>query len=191
MSKPQRLLFKSIEKGDRLKLEARSNISASGGGARDMRLPHRPFQPAVVKMFPKVVQESRRRDGKTKLLDLRKATLVWTDEQGQIQTKEITYEPPTTARPSEGRITRIHEIPPLAVAYLPPKTDGRAIALFIQDSDGRLRAHYTSHAALVNPPRPWYPLARDTILAALKATPDGHSASGWVDFTTGLNYIHG
>src|SRR4051794_21215372 len=132
-AQPQRLLFKSIEEGDRLKLEAKSNLDPSaGGGARDIRLPHRPFEPATAKMFPTVVQEMRSRDKQRQPVDLRQAVLVWADGNGQEQVMHIVYEPPTSARPSEGRITRVHEIPPLAPQYLPPRTDGLPVVLFIQ-----------------------------------------------------------
>jgi hypothetical protein len=190
MSAPLRLLFKSIEEGDRLKLEARSNIATTGGGARDFRLSHRRFERVINKMFPKVVVETRTRDGKHKQVELRKATLIWTDEDGRSQTKEITYEPPTSARPSEGRITRVHEIPPLAVQNLPVRSEGRVVALLIQNSDGTIGAHYTSDELLNHPPKPWNPLAKQTILEALKTTPAGKSAAGWIDFTTGESYIH-
>jgi len=70
MSSPVRLLFKSIEEGDLKKIEARSNITPSGGGARDLRLPHRPLEKAINKMFPRVVHEGRTRDKQRTLVDV-------------------------------------------------------------------------------------------------------------------------
>src|SRR6266511_1713190 len=114
MAKPLRVAFKSIEQGDILKLDARSNLTPSGGGARDFRFPYTPFQAAMTKLFPNVVQETRRRNNKPQLVPIRTATLMWIDEKGQTQQMQIKYEPPTSARPSEGRIPQVHKIPPLA-----------------------------------------------------------------------------
>jgi len=193
---PYRVVFKSIEPGDLLKLDARSNISQSGGGARDFRFPFQPFQPVMPKLFPTVVQEMRSRNKVRQLIDIREATLVWIDGNGQMQQKQIRYEPPTDARPSEGRIPRVHQIPPLAVGNLPPKVESQPFVLFVEESGGqRLGVHYVSHYALLNAKPAWHPMLKNTILEALdkrkarkKKTED--SASGWVDFTNGRTYAH-
>lgn len=193
MSKPTRLLFKSVEDGDLRKLEAKSNDSKTGGGARDLRMPHKAVARVVPKMFPKVVKETRRRDEQRQLIDVRKAQLVYTGSDGKEHEIQVSYEPPTSARPSEGRITRIHEIPPLAKQYLPKPTAGRRLFLFIEHDDGKLRARYTSDSDLTNPPPgspKWNNLAKETILKALRVAPPGKSACGWVDFTTGEWHVH-
>jgi hypothetical protein len=193
MSKPTRLLFKSVEDGDLRKLEARSNDSKTGGGARDLRMPHKAVERVVPKMFPTVVQETRSRNKERQLIDLRKAQLVYADDDGQVHEIQVCYEPPTTARPSEGRITRIHEIPALAKKYLPNQAAGRRLFLFIQHDDGKLRARYVSDSDLTNPPAgspKWNKLAKETILEALRVAPPGKSACGWVDFTTGEWHVH-
>jgi len=192
MSKPTRLLFKSVEDGDLKKLEAKSNTSKTGGGARDLRLPHKAVERVVPKMFPTVVQQTRRRNKQAQLIDLRRAQLIYT-EDGQEREIQVSYEPPTTARPSEGRITRIHEIPALAQKHLPKRTAGRRLFLFIQHDDGKLRARYVTDSDLTNPPAgspKWNKLAKDTILEALRVAPPGKSACGWVDFTTGEWHVH-
>lgn len=192
MSKPTRLLFKSVEDGDLKKLEAKSNTSKTGGGARDLRLPHKAVERVVPKMFPTVVQQTRRRNKQAQLIDLRRAQLVYT-EDGQEREIQVCYEPPTTARPSEGRITRIHEIPALARKHLPNRTAGRRLFLFIQHDDGKLRARYVTDSDLTSPPAgspKWNKLAKDTILEALRVAAPGKSACGWVDFTTGEWHVH-
>ena len=186
----QRVVFKSIERGDELKLDAKSNIEQTGGGARDFRFPYRPFEPVIVKMFPKVVQETRRRDKKPTLVDIRYATLTWIDDNGQPQQMEIKYEPPTSARPAEGRIPTVHKIPPLAVKNLPPKSQGDRFVLFAQDSSQTLAVHYVSHTALLNSNPPWHRLLRETVVEALKKKQGENSALGWGDFKTGRSYVH-
>jgi len=190
MAKTLRVVFKSIEAGDILKLDARSNVTPTGGGARDFRFPFAPFQPVMPKLFPKVVPEMRTRDNKRQLVDIRQATLLWIDEQGQTQQMQIKYEPPTSARPSEGRIPQVHKIPPLAVKHLPPKVQGDRFVLFVDESGQQLRVHYVSHTALLHSTPAWHPLLRKTIVEALKSKKGETSALGWVDFTTGRSYVH-
>jgi hypothetical protein len=191
---PYRVVFKSIEQGDLLKLDARSNISQSGGGARDFRFPFRPFQAVMPKLFPTIVQVMRSRNKVRQPIDIRQATLVWIDENGQTQQMQINYEPPTDARPSEGRIPRVHQIPPLAVANLPPPVEGQPFVLFVEEAGQRLGVHYVSHYALLNAKPPWHPLLKNTIVDALvkqqARNKPNDSASGWVDFTTGRTYAH-
>jgi len=190
---PYRVVFKSIEEGDKLKLNARSNLTPSGGGARDFRFSFEPFQPVMPKLFPNVVQVMRTRDKIRQLIDIREATLVWLDENGEPEQMQIRYEPPTSSRPSEGRIPRVHQIPPLAVSNLPPPVEGQPFVLFVEESSGNLGVHYVSHFSLVH--HGWHPLLTATVEEALDNRKARHkksedSASGWVDFTTGRTYAH-
>lgn len=187
-----RVIFRSIEPGDRRKLLAESNDAASGGGARDFRFNYKDFKPIVELMFPAVVTARRRRKGVATDIPIRVATLMWRDSAGD-HTMAISFEPPTDARPAEGRIPSVNEIPPLDPAHLPPATDGEAIALFVQDSSQpELWAYYVSEKDLKRTGKgAWNRKVAEPILRALATRKQGRAATGWIDLVSNEEHIHG
>src|SRR4051794_5281303 len=95
-----RVFFQEILEGDRRKLEARSNDSKTGGGARDLRVPHTKFWPVLRHMFPGQTAVKRTRNGERVDFTIHTGTL-YTTKGGVESSVEVTYEPPTDARPSE------------------------------------------------------------------------------------------
>lgn len=58
MAEPRLIIYKKILSGDIEKLNERSNITQSGGGARDFRFnPPHLFVPIFLKMFPKTIKD--------------------------------------------------------------------------------------------------------------------------------------
>lgn len=184
-SQPQRALFKIVLDGDVRKINAESNNDPkTGGGARDIRFSHQLFEPVVVKMFPAVVAaHGTKRDD----LEIRVGTLRYYDDAGQSHTQEIQYWPPTDARESEGRIARVPDIPPLAARYF-PDGEGAVFYLLIQGFDGAITAHFASEESL-RTPGVWNKDIASAILTSLAEAPGNVSARGWVDWTTGTDYI--
>lgn len=182
-----RIFFQEIREGDRRKLEARSNDAASGGGARDLRVPHAKFGPIFRRLFPndKVVQ--RRRGGIPKNTTLYSGKLYWVEE-GATKEVAVEYEPPTDARPSEGRIGRIHDIPVLADG-VPPEGAGRVFLLLVQEDNGKVFPHYVTAAQLADPR--WNRDISKAIQSCMLHTAEGATVRGFVDYSTGERYCHG
>lgn len=182
-----RIFFQEIREGDRRKLEARSNDAPSGGGARDLRVPHAAFGPIFRRFFPadKVVQ--RRRGGLATNVTLYSGRLFWVD-QGTERSVDVTYEPPTDARPSEGRVARIHDIPVLA-DRVPPATAEQVFLLLVQEDNGKIYPHYVTAGQLADPG--WNRDVSRAIRSCIVQTPDGATVRGYVDYVAQERYCHG
>lgn len=183
MSQPQRALFKIVLPGDLRKIDAESNDAPSGGGARDIRFSHNRFEPVVTRMFPKL---ARARKTKRASLSIRVGRLKYF-QGGQEQSMDIEYWPPTDARDTEGRITRVPDMPPLQASCF-PRNEGAVFYLFVQGDDGTLTAHFASQSSLLVEKR-WNEWVAETILTALREAPANVSARGWLDWTTGERYM--
>ncbi|WP_186175789.1 hypothetical protein [Vibrio jasicida] len=188
-----RILFKEIVPGDLRKIHAQSNDTPSGGGARDFRFgAFSRLQPAIAKMFPFLEQEERRRGGRREVIDVFKGHFCWNDSYGNVQTKESFFEPPTDARPSEGRIVRVHEYGCFDTSLMPHGGVGnRVLLLLIQLSDDSVWPYYAEERTL-RAAGYWDPLVANVLLACLDAhRPVGHAAIGFKDFITGDCYCNG
>lgn len=188
--KPQdvrRVVFKEIPPGDFKKFIAESNISNSGGGARDLRFrPHRDFGPIFGRMFPERKEVYRRRGGITTLEEVFVGTLAWKEtENGLPQRARIQYEPPTDAREDEGRIARVHELWPFNHANL-SVDEGRVLLLLVEDDGGEVWPYFRTEQELST--KPWAESVRVPILACLaKPRRSGAIARGYIDFTLGVS----
>lgn len=190
LSRPRgvsRIFFQEIREGDRRKLEARSNDTATGGGARDLRVPHRKFGPMFRQMFSNDKVVTRRRDGMNVDVTLYTGKLYWVDGD-QERFVDVDYEPPTTARPDEGRIARIHDLPVLADG-VPAESEGRVFLLLVQRDDGKVFAHYVTANALAS--GGWNKDLADAIRGCMQATAERHSVRGYVDYVKSERYCHG
>lgn len=189
LRKPQgvaRIFFQQIREGDRRKLEARSNDSATGGGARDLRVPHTKFGPIFRRLFPADAVGSRRRGGAKKDVTLYSGRLWWME--GDVEKSVgVVYEPPTDARPSEGRIGRIHDIPVLA-ERVPPEADGTVFLLLVQQDDGKVFPHYVTATQLQDPG--WNRDIAAAIRSCMHCTPPGATVRGYVDYVNQERYCH-
>ena len=194
----KRVLFKSIEPGDLSKVRGESNKDKkAGGGARDFRVSHKRVEPVVHKMFPDAkIEKRRRKDKKTGVsgptdVTIRYATLRWR-EDGEEKEMKIWYEPPTSARPWEGRIAQVPKIPPLNLEKIPPASEGQAVVMFVEDNLG-LWAYYVSEASLKsvddNGNPLWNPAVSKPILKALANKHEGRTVVGWIDLEAGTEDI--
>ena len=97
------VIYKKIVAGDLSKFTATSNITQSGGGARDLRFnPADQFLTVFRKMFPRVSDNG-----------VLTGYFSWANHANT----EVEIHPPTNARPNEVRIGRIHECFP--TQYIP------------------------------------------------------------------------
>lgn len=181
---PERLLFREMLPGDYRKLEAQSNDAPSGGGARDLRIPHEPFEPITSRLFPETRRVRRRRGGEQREISVRVGR-IWRDDP--TMATEIAYEPPTDARDTEGRIPTIHRIPALAN---PPEYSEQdpVFLIIVQAADGSLGAHYVRASELRG--EEWNPDVRRIILSCHKSS-GNRTTIGAYDWLSGEEYCHG
>lgn len=188
-----RILYKEIVEGDRLKIHAESNIADSGGGARDFRFgSYSNIAPIVQLMFPRQVSEIRRRMGQNVPTTIYSGDFFWRDSYGNINKAESFFEPPTDARPQEGRLTRVHEQPCLSTALMPtPSLGNRVFLLLIQLLDGSVWPYYAEERTLRTTGL-WDPEVAQRMLQCI----DAHRRSnqvviGFFDFLSGGYYCNG
>lgn len=186
-----RLVFKEITEGDRRKILAESNDADNGGGARDFRFgDYSKLSPMFERMFPNKVVEKRVRSGAKTDVTIRKGYVHW-EEAGGLKSKELCFEPPTSARPSEGRITRVHEYPCFDVSNIPVAgAANRVVLILIQREDGTLWPYFADETSFRNDP--WDPRVSEEILRCIHATrAAGRAVIGYIDFTTSEKYCNG
>ncbi|WBX95206.1 hypothetical protein [Pseudoxanthomonas mexicana] len=187
-----RILYKELVEGDLRKLQAQAADSDSGGGARDFRF--RSFDtllPVIKQMFPHAVKETRRRSGQSAQVDIFKGQFSWYDENRNIVTKEAYMEPPTSARPGEGRIARIHEYPCFDASKVKIGVGNRVLLLLIQLHDGSVWPYYAEERSL-RTPGDWHPVVARELLDCLDARrPANQAVLGFRDFTNAGRFCNG
>lgn len=181
----KRVVFKQIVEGDFRKFEAQSNDADSGGGARDLRFrPYDEFEKIFRQIFPGVRTEKRKRDGGKSDVEILVGRLHWSDG-GKDASKEATFEPPTDARPNEGRIPVVHTYPPFNV--LPPTNEGRMVLLLIQRDDDSVWPAFATEDSLRS--GAWQDSVARPILRSLDGKRSANQvARGYIDFASGKEY---
>ncbi|WP_167043502.1 hypothetical protein [Salinibacterium sp. ZJ454] len=185
----KRILFKEITAADIRKLRAESNDSKTGGGARDLRLPFSEFDGVIRQLLPRTVSTERRRNGRRVLVDIRVGSAKYyadASSSGTSRDIDLTWEPPTTVRPREGRIPRVHQS-----LNLPESGVGRVFFLLVQDESGVLGAHYAYEEDLRA--GRWQADVAAPILRGMDdpSRPKRLSVQGYIDYTTNTQYCHG
>jgi hypothetical protein len=181
-----RIVFREILDGDRLKFVAQSNISDTGGGARDLRFRGWDVMEAVLrKLFPQAKVANRRRAGADKL-EIYVGQFHWL-RNGKEVSRAAHLEPPTDARPNESRVTRVHEYDCFTITP-PEEGSGRLLVLFIQKLDDSVWPFVITERSLEHDD--WNPVVADFLLSALNADRrKGNAAYGFVDFITGQKLV--
>lgn len=127
----KRIIFREVMPGDLRKFTASAAPSGTGGGARDLRFrPFDKFDGIFARTLPGRAIVERRRDGEREDLEIYTATADVVAGNNASSKRDISFEPPTTARPNEGRLARVHELD-LDV----PQGEGRVMILIIQDAN--------------------------------------------------------
>lgn len=165
------VVYKRIVEGDLSKFTATSNITQTGGGARDLRFsPASEFFPVFRRMFTPGV------DG------VLRGQFSWANHAPT----EAEIHPPTNSRPNEVRIGRIHECFPQAVI---PTDSMDCVLLIVLDDAGRVSPYFTSLRSLKNDN--WHPDIKDPIIEGLTAKRNVNiTAMGYVDIENGRNYTN-
>jgi hypothetical protein len=182
----KRVIYKEILDGDRRKFEARSNDARSGGGARDLRFSFEAFEPAFKAIFPEVAQEIRKREGERDELGILRGEFHWMEEGG-VRHAPASFEPPTDARPAEGRIPQINSYG--CFRDIPEKGGGRLFLLLVQREDDTVWPGFATEDSLRS--GKWDPRVASEILRCVGAVRNaGVAVAGYMDYTTGRTYCN-
>jgi hypothetical protein len=176
-------VYKEIVSGDLRKLLAESNDSKTGGGARDLRLPWKTFRAIMRQIFTK---DAVGRGGK----EIRVADVTYLDADDRPQRTQLEYWPPTAARPSEDRISKVHASPALG-GQLPATDKGRVLLLLSKFDDGTVRCDYAYEDDLKK--GVWATEVSNAILSCMAsaALRNGtRTVQGYYNFTDGTGYCH-
>lgn len=187
-----RILYKEIVDGDLRKFRAESNDTDSGGGARDLRFgDYQAIEPIIMKIFPERLEVDRVRNRTKARVEIFAGTFYW-DSSGTVRSKRVEFEPPTTARPREGRLTRVHQQPSLDPSkLLPLKVNDKVILLFVQRNDGAVWPSFTTQTSLMKPGE-WDDRVAKEILKCVDRKRGGDTVViGYRDFTTAEGYCNG
>lgn len=187
-----RIFYKEIVDGDVRKINADSNDADTGGGARDFRFgDYENLSSIIEKLFPDAVLVQRKRNGQQVNVEIRRGRFYW-DADGKEESREVEFEPPTTARPSEGRITRVHEQPSFDPNRIPPfNTGNKVLLLLVQCNDGTVWPYFIEESSL-SIPGEWDTQVARTIqdcIIAKRAL--NRVVIGYRDFVTGDGYCNG
>lgn len=190
-----RVLWKEILPGDRRKFLAQSNNEPqTGGGARDLRFGGGSLiEPVVLAMFPKAVSVTRRRKGLPINLTRYEGRFYWKPagpaSSGAISSEAAFIEPPTTARPSEWRLTRVHTYGVFQAELPPEAPEDRVLLLLIQLNNGEIWPRFTTESSLRT--SAWSQKFRTHVLQCLEQPrPSGQAAFGYLELATMTNYCH-
>ena len=192
MGRVARILYKEIVQGDIRKIHAESNNADTGGGARDFRFgSYLNIAAIVMKMFPNPTVESRRRSGVATPTNIYCGKFYWRDKTGNVCCANSYFEPPTDARPAEGRITRVHEQPCLSTEQMPMPTDqNRVFLLLIQLLDDTVWPFYVEERTLRTTGL-WDPNVAQKMLDCIDARRRADQAViGFFDFMAGESYCN-
>jgi len=181
VAKVLRLVFREVLPGDRRKFIAQSADSPSGGGARDFRFsPYDRFEDVFELMFPGRETKTRRRNGHDVDIEIYTGRVsIW----GRGETLlPLEFEPPTSARPNEGRLTRLNHL-----GLVVPTEAGRVLLVLYETDDNRLWMAFATEESLQA--RQWHRVVNDFLLSCLERDrPANHAAQGFLDLVTGKQY---
>jgi len=187
-----RILYKEIQAGDLRKIKAESNDSKTGGGARDFRFgSFEEVLPCIRLMFPNIETEERKRGSKKTITELYSGNFHWVNGDGTRSVKQSFFEPPTDARPAEGRITKVHEYPCFDLSRISTEDSSKVLLLLIQLGDETVWPYFVTENSLRTPDR-WDKTVADTIISCLDARrATNRAVIGFYDFNTKESYCNG
>ncbi len=166
------VVYKEIVKGDLDKFTATSNISPTGGGARDLRFsPSDEFLPIFQRMFP------------TKQNGMNVGKFHWVDSTKT----DVTIASPTKARKNEMRICTVNQCFP---ERFYPTSAADCILILILDANHEVHPYFTSRVSLKS--GAWNPNVSKRILEGLAANRRANQAAmGYLDFENDIYYTNG
>lgn len=179
----RRIIFREVKPGDLKKFTATAAPSGTGGGARDLRFrPFDKFDGVFARALPGREKVERRREGEREEIEIYAAKATVVTSNNTSFEKEISFEPPTTARPDEGRLARVHDLN-LDV----PEGEGRLLFLIIEDAQGKLIITFFSEKDLES--GKWHPAVNDFFKEVFSTPAGAHATQGYIDFEQKTRWI--
>jgi hypothetical protein len=182
----KRVVFREVLPGDVLKFAAKSNKTKSGGGARDFRYnPYDKFDDVFGRLLKGRRQEDRVRNKITTSVTVYENKAGLCTPSGVVPGKTLEFEPPTSAREGEGRLTRLNSLG-LSV----PKNQGRVFLMVWQTDDGKVWFGFATENELQS--GKWHASINDFLLSCMTAKRrHGNAAQGFIDFEQGSQFCNG
>lgn len=167
------LVFREVLPGDIKKHSAKSNVSQSGGGARDLRFRGTQWVPFLSRMFPMSTGQS----------GVSSATVHWFSLDKSAKSATVEWWRPTYARPGETRIGRINQITAWSVnqvEFFSDKSKGiKWFFVLFLDEKGFLWASLVRQSDL----NKQAPQIKEFVEEVIRATPSGRTVAGAKDFS--------
>lgn len=138
------ILFHEIRVADIRKINATSNDSATGGGARDLRF-SLDFAPCLDRLFPKEETYERK-------TSYRIGPFEYHYEDGRVATEYLRYAfRPTASRAHEVRIAQINKVAFFLDYPEMKEGDGALFMAFVRMTDGIPRAQFIKQRQIEHP----------------------------------------
>lgn len=179
----KRIIFREVMDGDRKKFSATAAPSGTGGGARDLRFrPFDKFDGVFARTLPGRQKVERKRAGQHETIEIYSADAQVVQDNNAPLNRTITFEPPTTARPHEGRLARVHDLN-LNV----PVDEGRLLILIIQDANDKLIITFFSEKDLAS--GTWHSAVNGFFKEVFSSPAGTHASQGFIDFEQKTRWI--
>jgi hypothetical protein len=177
----KRIVFREVLAGDVKKFKAKSNTSQTGGGARDFRYrPYDKFDDVFGRILMGRAKPPRVRGGSSTHVTIYTGSVQITPGS-QLTTLE--FEPPTTARANEGRLTRLN-----ALGLTVPTGQGRVFLLIWQTGDNNAYLAFATETQINS--NQWHPAINQELTACLSfKRPKNNAGQGFVDFVRGSRFM--
>lgn len=179
-----RFVYREVLPGDKLKFAANSARATSGGGARDFRFsPYDSFEGIFEKMLTGRKTVGRSRNGVQTPEVILTSTVQVSQPKSKWVEKAIEFEPPTTARVNEGRLTRLSSYG----LVVPSGNTGRILLILFQTGDQKLWLSFATEAELKT--GVWEQTLTKILQDCLaEKRPAKHAAQGFHDFILGSGF---
>ena len=179
-----RFVYREVLAGDLRKFVAQSADATTGGGARDFRFsPYDKFEGIFEKILTGRKFENRTRNGVTTPEEIFTSRVQVARANGKWVGMPIEFEPPTTARPSEGRLTRLNSFQ----LDVPSGDTGRILLILFQTGDQRVWLSFATEAQLHA--KKWEKSLTKILLDCIaERRPVNHAAQGFHDFSIGSGF---
>ena len=179
----KRIIFREVMEGDLRKFTATSADADTGGGARDFRFtPFDKFDGVFARALAGREKVQRVRQGVRTIVTLYTATASIPRNDGTTATKELRFEPPTTARDGEGRLAQLSKF-----GLEPPTGKGRYLLLIIEDASGNVILTFFSEQDLAG--GMWHSAVNKFFKQVFGKPPKKNATQGYIDFERQTQWI--
>jgi hypothetical protein len=179
----RRIIFREVLPGDLRKFTATSADANTGGGARDFRFtPFDKFDGVFARALPGRAKEARVRNKVRTSVMLYTATVSIPMNNGTAATKELRFEPPTTARDGEGRLAQLSKFD-----LEPPTNQGRFLLLIIEDAGGNVIVTFYSEQDLAD--GKWHQAVNVFFKQVFAVQQKKNANQGFIDFERQTQWI--